>query len=190
MFKDLVMKSRSYRRFDQSVPIDESTVRDLVELARNCPSAGNLQPLKYILTCTPERNELVFQTLAWAGYLTDWPCPDEGERPTAYIVILGDTKIAKNFGPDSGIAAQTILLGATEKGLGGCMFGAINRDKLRANFDISDQYEILLVVALGKPVEQVVLDEVGEDGSIKYWRDENRVHHVPKRALEDVVLPL
>lgn len=188
MFRDLVLRSRSYRRFREDEAMEEGTLRELVDLARCCPSAGNVQPLRYIITCSPDRNELVFQTLAWAGYLTDWDCPVEGERPAAYIVILGDTETGRNFGADQGIAAQTVLLGATEKGYGGCMFGAIDRNLLRENLKIPERYEVLLVVALGRPVEQVVLEDVGEDGSIKYYRDENAIHHVPKRKLDDIIL--
>jgi nitroreductase len=104
--------------------------------------------------------------------------------------MVGDTAIRKTFDCDHGIAAQSILLGAVEKGLGGCMIGAIDRDKLRAALKLPEQYEILLVLALGKPTEHVVIDSVGKDGSIKYWRDAQGVHHVPKRALDDIILPL
>lgn len=188
MLRDLVLANRSYRRFAQSEPIDEATLRELIDLARCCPSAANLQPLRYILSCTCDRNAAVFETLAWAGYLAEWPGPEEGERPSAYIVILADSEVSKAPAHDVGIAAQTILLGAAEKGLGGCMFGSINRELLRSRLGIPDRYEISLVIALGKPVERVVLEEVGPDGSIKYYRDPDAVHHVPKRALEDLIL--
>lgn len=188
MFRDLILANRSYRRFHESESISEETLKSLVDLARCTPSAGNLQSLKYILSWTPERNATVFSTLGWAGYLTDWPGPVEGERPSAYVVILGDTRISKNFFCDHGIAAQTILLGAVEKGYGGCMFGSIDRDKLRAELLIDEHFEIPLVIALGKPVEMVKLEEVGPDGSIKYYRDAASVHHVPKRRLEDIVV--
>lgn len=186
--RDLVLANRSYRRFVESEKIEESVLKELVDLARCSASAGNLQSLKYVLSNTSERNALIFSTLSWAGYLTDWPGPGEGERPSAYIVILGDTHISKNFFCDHGIAAQTILLGATEKGYGGCMFGSINREQLRAALSIPQRYEVLLVLAIGKPVEKVVLEEVGPDGSIKYWRDSSGVHHVPKRRLEDILI--
>lgn len=188
MFRDLVLKNRSYRRFQESQRIEAETLRSLVDLARCTPSAGNLQPLKYVISSTPERNAEVFSCLAWAGYLTEWPGPDEGERPSGYIIVLGDTRIAKGFGCDHGIAAQTILLGATELGLGGCMFGAINRNQLRSLLHIDDHFEILLVIALGKPVENVVIEDVDAGGSIRYYRDEASVHHVPKRKLEDIIL--
>jgi len=188
MLEDLVLKNRSYRRFHQDVPVDLETLRALVNLARLSASANNLQPLKYILSCEPETNALIFPHTRWAGYLKDWPGPAEGERPAAYIVILGDTEIRKSFGCDHGIAAQSIMLGATERGLGGCMIGSIDQDGLRQVLDIPKQYEILLVLALGKPKETVMLEEVGSDGDIRYYRDAQGVHHVPKRSLNELIL--
>lgn len=188
MLEDLVRKNRSYRRFHQYVAVDIETLRALVNLARLSASGSNLQPLKYTLSCQPETNALIFPNTRWAGYLKDWPGPAEGERPAAYIVILGDTEIRKSFGCDHGIAAQSIMLGATERGLGGCMIGSIDKSGLRQVLDIPEQYEILLVLALGKPKETVVLEEVGPDGSIKYYRDANGVHHVPKRSLDELIL--
>jgi len=188
--KDLVLKNRSYRRFAESETISLGTLKELVDLGRLSASAANLQPLKFVLSHTSGTNAAIFSCLAWAGYLTDWPGPAEGERPAGYIVMVGDTAIRKTFDCDHGIAAQSILLGAVEKGLGGCMIGAIDRDKLRAALKLPEQYEILLVLALGKPTEHVVIDSVGKDGSIKYWRDGKGVHHVPKRALDDIILPL
>jgi nitroreductase len=188
MLRSLIEASRSYRRFHQDEAIDHGTLTELVDLARLSPSAANLQPLKYILSCELEKNALIFPHLAWAGYLTDWDGPTEGERPGAYIIILGDTEIARSFGCDHGIAAQSILLGATERGLGGCMIGSIQREALRAALQIPERYEILLVLALGRPRETVVLESVGESGDIKYWRDRENVHHVPKRALDQLII--
>ncbi len=186
--RELVLKNRSYRRFNQTVPIERKILEDLVDLARLSASSGNLQPLRYILSCEPKRNADIFSCLAWAGYLPDWPGPSEGERPTGYIVVLHDREVAKNLGCDHGIASQTILLGAAALGLGGCMLAAVERDRLRVVLDIPEHYHIPLVLALGTPKEQVVLDSVGADGDIKYWRDETGVHHVPKRSLEDIIL--
>ena len=126
--------------------------------------------------------------MGWAAYLKDWPGPKEGERPAAYIIILGDTAVTHNFRCDHGIAAQSILLGATEMGLAGCMIAAIKHKQLKNVLDIQPQYEILLVIALGKPKEEVILEEVGPDGNIRYWRDELDRHHVPKRPLADIIL--
>jgi nitroreductase len=188
MIKDLVYKSRSYRRFHQDVLVSPETLKGWVDLARMSPSGRNAQPLKYMLSYDPKKNALVFSTLAWAGYLKDWSGPVEGERPAAYIIMLGDKEISLTFGCDHGIAAQSILLGAVEQGYGGCMIGSIQREKLAQLLGIPDRYEILLVIALGKPLEEVVVEPVGVFGDIKYYRDANGVHHVPKRSLEEVLV--
>jgi nitroreductase len=188
MIRDLVLKSRSYRRFYQDFPISRETLVELVDLARFSPSARNAQPLRFILSCEPEKNALIFKHLAWAGYLKGWGGPVEGERPAGYVIILGDTTISPTFGCDHGIAAQSILLGAVEKGLGGCIIGSVQRPALMAALNIPEKYEILIAVALGKPKETVVLEAVSSSGDIKYWRDESQVHHVPKRALDEIIL--
>jgi nitroreductase len=186
--QDLVLKNRSYRRFHQDVPVTLDTLRALVDLARLSASGSNLQPLKYIVSCDPATNARIFPHTRWAGYIKDWGGPREGERPAAYVVILGDTEIAKNFGCDHGIAAQSIMLGATERGLGGCMIGSIDRDGLHQTLNIPQRYEILLILALGQPKETVVIEDLGPDGSIKYYRDAQAVHHVPKRSLADLLV--
>jgi nitroreductase len=186
--RDLILANRSYRRFDEKARMDRKTLLELVDLARLSASAANLQPLRYILSCSPEKNARIFPHLAWAGYLTGWGDPAEGERPAAYIIILGDTRISAKTGCDHGIAAQSILLGAVSKGLGGCMLGAIQRDNLRQALGIPAHLEILLVIALGKPSERVVIEPLPPDGSIRYWRDAEGVHHVPKRPLDEIVL--
>lgn len=187
--RSIVEKSRSYRRFDQSVSLSRETLTELVGLARITPSGANRQPLRYVISWKPENNARIFAHLAWAGALKDWPGPAEGERPAGYIIILSDTDVSKSAQYDAGIAAQTILLGAVEKGLGGCMFGSVQREGLKKALSIPDKYLVELVVALGKPVEKVVLEEIDPGESINYWRDESQVHHVPKRKIEDLILP-
>jgi hypothetical protein len=188
MLEDLVRTCRSYRRFYEDHAIEEKTLRELVDLARLGASGHNLQPFKYMLSWKPEPNALIFPHLTWAAYLKDWPGPPEGERPSAYILVLGDTEIRISFSFDQGISAQNILLGAREKGLGGCILAAIQRDQLRMALQVPDRYEILFVLALGKPKETVVIDPVGPDGDIKYWRDSDGVHHVPKRSLDEIIV--
>lgn len=185
--KSLIAKNRSYRRFKQSERITIKTLIELVDLARLSASARNKQSLKYILSVEEELNAQIFDCLAWAGYLTDWLGPVEGERPAAYIVMVNDSEISSNHYCDEGIAAQSILLGAVDLGYGGCIIASVNRPKLKAILSIPDKYEIIQVLALGVSAEQVVIDEV-KDGNIKYWRDENQVHHVPKRSLEEIIL--
>lgn len=179
---------RSYRRFDGNAPVSRELLRDLVELACYVPSAKNLQPLKYVAVCDPAVVAALFPSLSWAGYLPDWPGPVEGERPPACIVMLGDLAISSDFACDSGIAAQTILLGATASGLGGCIIGNLERKKIRELLNISDRFSILLVIALGKPVETVVIDQMDDNDVVCYFRDANGIHHVPKRVVDDVLL--
>ncbi len=189
MIKGLIKKNRSYRRFKKGFEISKDTLIELIEHARLSASAANLQPLKYILSYDEEKNNKIFPCTKWAGYLTEWDGPNESERPTAYVIILGDTEISKSFGCDHGIAAQNILLGAVEKGLGGCILGALRRKALHDSLNIPSRYEILLVVALGKPAEDVIIENAC-DGDIKYWRDDKGVHHVPKRPLEELILEI
>jgi len=187
MLAELIKTNRSCRRFDESHPVSPETLRELIDLARCSASAANRQPLKYILSTNPDKNEEIFACLAWAAYLKNWPGPAPGERPAAYIIITGDTRISTNFWCDHGIASQSILLGAREMGLAGCIFGAINKPKLKQACDIHPKLDILLVLAIGKPAEEIVLEQVGPEDDIKYWRDEQSVHHVPKRALEELI---
>ena len=186
--RDLVLRNRSYRRFDESYRIERATLVELIGLARCTPSAANRQPLKYILSADQKTNDRIFPCLTWAAYLKDWDGPAPGERPTAYIVILIDEGIARDWWCDDGIAAQTILLGAVEKGLGGCMIGSINKERLRQELDIPEHLKIRLVVALGKPAEQVRLEDLAPGGDIRYWRDKKDVHHVPKRTLAELIV--
>lgn len=188
MLKDLIGKNRSYRRFFEEEPVSKETLLSLIDHARLSPSGANKQTLRYIVSFEKEVNEKIYPTLGWAAYLKDWKGPEPGERPAAYIIILENRNDKMVAGVDHGIAAQSILLGAVEKGLGGCLIGNIQRSKLQDSLNIPEEYEILLVVALGKPKEVVVIEEIDKDGDIRYWRDGDQVHHVPKRKLADIVL--
>jgi nitroreductase len=185
---DLIKANRSCRRFDEKHPIAETTLVELVDLARLSASAANLQPLKYVLSRAPDTNAAIFECLKWAGYLESWPGPEPGERPGGYIIILHDTRICPSVDCDHGIAAQSILLGAREKGLAGCMIAAVNRPKLGSVLGIADHFKILLVLALGKPVEKIVIEPLKDNGDIRYWRSTDRVHHVPKRSVDEMIV--
>lgn len=187
-FSDIVRQNRSYRRFyeDRTVPQDD--LIKLIDLARLTPSAQNLQPLRYIPASDQEACSIIFPSLYWAGYLTEWQGPDKGERPSAYIIILSDTGVSRTVKWDHGIAAQTILLGAVSKGYGGCIIGSINKEKLRGDLKIPPEYEIELVIALGHPKENIIVEEIDKNGNIKYYRDKEMNHHVPKRRLQDIIL--
>lgn len=184
MMKDLVGKARSIRRFDEADPITEEALRALVDMARLSPCGGNAQPLRYRIVFKKEECDAVFPFLAWAAALKDWSGPSDGERPTGYVVILGEG------GPDinTGIAAQTIQLAAAEMGYGSCMLGSIQRDNIKATLRIPAPYSVKLVIALGKPVETVVIEEVSGGTNLNYYRTKDGVHHVPKLGLKDVLI--
>lgn len=184
-FRELVLKNRSTRAFDPERRISREELEQLVDLARLTPSAVNLQPLKYLLSWQEETNALILAHTAWAGLLKDISLPPEGKGPAGYIVICTDTRIAKNAATDVGIAAQTILLGAAEKGLSGCMIGAID-PKLHDLLGLKEQYRISLIVALGRGAEDIRLVETkGNDTA--YYR-EGDAHYVPKRPLEEILI--
>lgn len=187
MLKDLILKNRSYRRFYQDEEVTVETLQELVDLARLSPSARNAQPLKYLLANTADINDKIFPHLSWAGYFKDWAGPEKGEQPSAYIVVLNDTDISANYFCDDGIATQSILLGAVEKGLGGCIIGSLNRLQLHRELKLSDNLKVVHVIALGKPKEEVEVESM-KDGDVKYWRDIQQKHHVPKRDLNDIII--
>lgn len=191
MLKELITKTRSFRRFKQEPAPTLTELESLIELARLAPAASNKQPWKYVLIREPELLPQVFSCLKWAGYLPDWPGPSPEERPTAYIVFLNDISISEDTSihlVDLGLAAQNILLGARELGFGACLLGSVDRPRLKEILGLPDGLNIELVAALGVPGERVELTALGSDGDIRYWRDENEVHYVPKRQLSDLIV--
>lgn len=188
-FKKLVYSTRTTRRFHQNKAIAIETLRALVDLARVSPCASNRQRIAYAIANEPALNTRIFPSLSWAAALPDWDGPSEGERPAAYILILDDTERGKGLEYDFGIAAQTILLAAREKGIAGCIFAAVKREELAKSVNLPSRYRIPLVIALGMPAESVEIAPIPASGSIDYWR-EDATHFVPKRALDDVIVNL
>jgi len=184
MFKELVKRARSTRRFDQSQPISEEELRQIIDIVRIVPSGANIQPLRYRIVSRKEEREAVFPFTAWAGALKEWPGPGPEEQPTGYIVILSKQDAAV----DIGISGMTIQLTATHMGYSTCMLGAINRPEIKKALSIPDPYEVKLMIAIGKSAETVVIDDVHEGESLTYYRDEKDVHHVPKLSLDDVII--
>lgn len=185
-YRDIVAKNRSYRRFIQSHQIDKDILKELISLAIETPSANNKQPIKYYLSNEGEKNNEIFAITHWAGYLKDWSGPEEGERPAAYIVMCMDTDISSTADIDIGISAQTIMLGAVLKGLGGCMLSAFNKEHAKTILNLSDNLQPCLILALGKPAEQVIITNI-ENNSIEYYRKDN-IHYVPKRNIDEIII--
>lgn len=189
MISELIKRNRSYRRFQEEERITGEMLFRWIELARFSASGRNMQPLKFAVSANKELNERIFPNLAWAGYLTDWGGPAEGERPAAYIAVLHDKSLSEKYYCDDGIAMQSILLGAVEDGYGGCIIGSVNRARVARILELPEHLEILWMIALGKPAETVILHDL-EGSDIRYWRDEDGIHHVPKRKLEDLIFSI
>lgn len=187
MFRDLLLKTRSYRNFDNTVRYTQEDMRQLIELTRYTPSTANRQPVKYAYVCDDESCRAVFPLLGWAGYLTEKP-PYDGNLPTAYILMCYDTQISEQSPEiDFGICAQTIVLGAMERGIGACMIGSFKKPEAAKIFGLPENIVPRLIIALGKPYEKIVLTDA-LDGDIKYYRDADKTHYVPKRTLEDIII--
>lgn len=191
--QEIIARTRTFRRFVEKESISTDTLCELIDLARLGGSARNGQPWQYMFANSPKYCEKIFPYLGWAGYLSDWKGPVEGERPSAYILCLLNRNRLK--GPESeaqfdlGVATQNLLLGAMEKRIGGCRIGSFN-PKLAALFKLPDQLELSLVIALGKPRETVIIEECKTELDVKYWRDEHGVHHVPKRSLDSCLVKM
>ena len=186
-FYDIVLKNRSYRAFDERRPVTRKELEYLISLARVTPSAVNRQPLKFFLSCDERTNARILPLTAWAGLLKDVKLPPEGRGPTAYIVICVDQRIAKNADKDVGIAAQTMLLGAADMGLGGCMIGAFDPARIHAALELEEYLFPSLIIALGKPDERVEIVDI-QGGETAYYRDEKGDHFVPKRTMEELIV--
>lgn len=188
MIRELIKKNRSYRRFDSTIKINYTQLEKWIELGSFSASGRNMQPLKYAISNNDSVNDKIFPNLGWAGYLTDWKGPKEGERPVAYIAVLHNKSLSENYYCDDGIAIQSILLGAIEDGFGGCIIGSFNKNKVAKILNLPDNLEILWLIALGKPAETCLLEPAV--GDIRYYRDENGVHHVPKRPLKEIIFKI
>ena len=188
MLKELILKSRSIRRFYQNKRIDKAILRQIIDNTRNTASARNIQPLKYSAIVSEEMCEKVFSTLGWAGYLENGT-PIEGERPTGYIVIYNDKSIAPNSLWDQGIVTQTISLCLSELDLGCCIIASINREDFKTQIPHCDNLDVALIVAIGYPKEEVVITEM-ENNDFKYFRDAEGIHYVPKRSYSEVYIEL
>ncbi|MDO4554940.1 MAG: nitroreductase family protein [Lachnospiraceae bacterium] len=191
MLKDLVKKNRSYRGYDETYQFTKEELIDFVDHAKLAPSSVNAQPFRYVLAWEKEKVDRIRPLTKWARALPELELPHKGKWPTGFIIICQDLRISESlsrYQKDVGICAQTILLAAVEKGLGGCMIGNFNANEVKTKLNLSDYLAPMLIIALGKPDETILLEEIEEGESIKYYRDEADRHHVPKRKIEDIIV--
>ena len=187
----LVKKNRSYRKYKESEPVSKEQLKGFVNAARFTASSVNLQPLRYLLSNEQKTNQKIFAHTKWARLLKNYDGPEIGERPSAYVVVVQDKKVAENtqrFLVDVGIVSQTILLAAVEAGLGGIMICNFVAEDLARDLELEERYVPMMILAIGVPDEEIILEEIEEGCSTAYYRDEKNIHHVPKRRLDDILL--
>lgn len=188
--KDLVIKNRSARSFDGNFKLELDDIFDFVDTARLTASAVNRQPLKYFVTNDKEKILEITNSVVFGGGFKGLKLPGRGNEPSAYVVICADKDLKYNDKLtciDLGIASQTLVLAAAEKGISSCSFGSFNEKKIRKLFNIKENLEILLAIALGKSIEHAEIVEIEEGESTSYYR-ENGIHFVPKRKLKDIII--
>ena len=192
-FAELVRESRSCRRFDESKPVGMRQLRDLIEVVRFAPTGNNTQLLRFHLSTEPQEVKMIFSHHRWAGLLPDWDGPEQGARPTAYIVVCGPSGASKApiRSLDAGIAAQTIMLAAHAAGIAGCMIASFDGG-LADELGLSAQgLAPLIVLALGvaAPDEKIVIEDAGGEHGVRYWRElDAHTQHVPKRSLDELLV--
>lgn len=185
---NLIAKTRSIRRYKESEKVSMKMLQYIAEAARVVGSAGNRQRLRLLLV-NDERCDTIFKEIKFASAL-DWNGPEEGQRPPAYIVVMTDCEPDTNLAIDIGLAAQAMLMTATEEGLGGCMFRSFDREKL-GNLLGKEPYMPALVISIGTPDEVVVLQDANDvrpDGNLNYYRNSYGYHLVPKISMGTLVL--
>ncbi len=183
---ELATENRSVRRFRQEISISERELLRFIDSARLAPCGANLQLLRFMPVTETEHCSRIFPALKWAGYLEDWNGPEEGEKPPAYIIIHAPVGERRHIPVDAGIAAAYIVLAARESGYGSCMIMSFDVNQIEEAAGTPHGYHPFLVIALGIPAEKAVLEEAS--GDIKYYRDANDTHHVPKLALNEIVV--
>ncbi len=184
---DLLRTRRTYRRFEQR-EIDRSVIDEILLAARYASSAANRQPLSYIVINTREKTDLVFEQTRWAGYLPpEQGQPRENERPTLFIAVIQNTDINPDCDTDAGLAISNMTLAAWNHGVGSCIIGACNRDKLSELFGLTETQKLHTVIAFGYPSHTSRIADVTDPAEIKYYLDDARNYVVPKRTINDIV---
>lgn len=180
----LLQRNRSYRGYDNKFVVRNDQLRSIIETATLCPSARNQQVLRFRPVLSDEADK-VLKHIRLGGALPELHLPFEGSEPRAFVVICSTVEESKYVDIDLGIVAQTMLLRATELGLGGICIGAFDHAEIREALQLP--YEPLLVLAIGRPDERIELEPCHEGDSLTYYR-EGGVHYVPKICVDDLII--
>lgn len=185
---ELLKTRRTYRRFAQR-EISQEIVEEILKAARLASSAMNRQPLSYVVVKDADKVEEVFSHTRWGGALPDGQGqPKPGEEPVLFIGVVENTDLGSFYTEvDAGLAISNMTLAAWNHGVGSCIIGACDKEKLGEMFGLSEKEKLHYVVAFGYPTHESSIVDLEENGDFKYYLDESRNYMVPKRKTSDVV---
>lgn len=187
MFSELLKKTRTYRRFDNSKFVTDADIDKILESVRYTASAGNLQRIRYVSVGKEHAAEL-FSHIALGGYLPAEKKPNRLVAPTSYIVLCAATDAPDlNLLIDIGISAEAIVLSACEMGIGSCMIRNFDKEYFSSLLTGTGYFPIL-VIALGYPAECVKIVDATLDDSLKYYKNDEDVNIVPKLSIGEIVI--
>ena len=184
---ELLETRRTYRRFEQR-EIPEEVLDEILTAARFASSAANRQPLSYIVIREKDKVAEVFSHTRWAGALPpELGQPKENERPVLFIAVVENLDINADCDTDAGLAISNMTLAAWNRGVGSCIIGACNKEKLSGMFGLTERQKLHTVVAFGYPSHVSRIVDAEDPAQVKYYLDEKKDYCVPKRKLEDIV---
>lgn len=178
----LLRRNRSYRGYDPSRAVTE---KDLLEIIGTVPltaSGMNRQRLRFRMV-TGEEAVKVLPHITLGAALPEEHLPKPGTEPGAFIIVFSTTPEDRVVDIDLGFAAQSMLLKATEMGLGGIFILNFRKEALRESLALP--MEPIAVIAIGKPAESIFLLPAGED--LNYYRKDG-VHFVPKLQVQQILV--
>ncbi len=186
--KTALLERRTIRKFKQN-PIPKKNLLTIIDYARLAAYPGNNQTLRFAVIDDKPLVDAVFENTRWAGYLADGT-PRIGERPTAFIAILGDKSVKSTFEVEAGAAVTSMMLGAFDMNIGSCWIGSLNRTEIMKTLNLSeDDYSLVYVLALGYPAQKSRACEM-KDGDIKYFLDDENILNVPIRSLDEIIIDI
>lgn len=163
-FLELAGRRQSCRAFSDK-PVEKEALLSLAEAARLSPSACNSQPWSLTAVTGEKARAQVAACVQMFG-LNRFAegCPAflvVAEEKAKLIPRLAETVPSQHFAAlDIGLAAAHICLQAADIGLGTCILGMFDEDRLREALDIPADKAIRLVIAVGYPADETVRPKV------------------------------
>ncbi|WP_010233245.1 nitroreductase family protein [Clostridium arbusti] len=159
-FMELCLRRQSCRNFADR-PVEHEKLVRCVEAARLAPSGCNGQPWSFVVAQNPDIvSELAkcAQQLGLNSYISG---------ANAFFVILEEHANlmpqlkcivdSQYFAPgDIGAAAAYLCLEAESQGIGTCVLGVYNREKISSLLDIPQEKKIRFLIAAGYPADIAV----------------------------------